>query len=316
MKKIILILIFLLIPGICWGGNFSGISFASADNFLFDVVTTQTVAGLFSTTAPVTVDWGDGTSDTYNGTDQAYSHDYGDAVGTRTAIMSPASALTKYTMTTAGANVQFALSDLPSGLTYFYCTGSNTISGALSDLPSGITFFRCYGSNTISGALSGLPSGVTTFQCYGSNTISGALSDLPSGLTYFYCTGSNTISGALSDLPSGLTTFLCYGSNTISGALSGLPSGVTYFNCAGSNTISNYVTKTWTTKPGTFVVVPVGAGGLSEVEIDQLFIDFDADLTWSGGNVITLTGTNAPPSAASDAARTNIISEGATITTN
>jgi len=41
------------------------------------------------------------------------------------------------------------VTNLPSGLTTFYCTGSNTISGDVTNLPSGLTYFRCTGSNTI-----------------------------------------------------------------------------------------------------------------------------------------------------------------------
>jgi len=121
-----------------------------------------------------------------------------------------------------------------------------------------------------------------------------------------------TMCGALQ----GLTYFRCSGSNTISGDVADLPSGLTYFYCTGSNTVSDYTGKEWTVKPGTFVLIPVGAGGLSEAEVDQLLIDFDADLVWAGSDVITLTGTNAPRSVASNAAVTSMEGEGATITTS
>jgi len=218
-------------------------------------------------------------------------------------------------MAQEGANVQFALADLPSGLTYFRCLGSNTVSGTLSDLPSGVEFFSCGGYNTVSGALSGLPSGVKNFSCYGYNTVSGTLSDLPSGVEIFNCGGSNTVSGALSGLPSGVEVFYCEGSNTVSGALSDLPSGLTYFNCGGSNTVSEYTSKAWTTKPATFILTPV-SGGLSTAEVDQLLIDFNDDLAWAAGNKITLTGTNAPRSATSNAAVTSLEGEGVTVTTS
>ena len=159
-------------------------------------------------------------------------------------------------------------------------------------------------------------SGLTFFDCYGSNTVSGDVGNLPSGLTYFYCYGSNTISGDLTNLPSGLTYFRCYGSNTVSGDLTNLPSGLATFYSYGSNTVSDYTGKAWTTKPAMFVLVPVGAGGLSEAEIDQLLIDFDDDLAWAAGNMITLTGTNAARSTASDAAVTSLEGEGVTVTTN
>lgn len=144
--------------------------------FTFNVVNTQTIAGVFQTTSgnTITVDWGDGgaTSDFSGTTDQAYSKDYGSA-GNRTVMItaSDESVLTKFTMTQSGANVAFSLSDLPPGLTHFICSGSNTISGSLSDLPSGVTYFSCSGSNTISGSLSDLPPRLTIFACYGWNTI-------------------------------------------------------------------------------------------------------------------------------------------------
>ena len=121
--------------------------------FEFDVVNTQVIAGQFSSTEQITVDWGDGgASSNYNGNNQSYSKDYGSA-GNRTVTITASSeaVMTRFTMTTTGANVSFARADLPSGLTYFVCTGSNTVSGSLSDLPSGVKYFNCSGSNTISG---------------------------------------------------------------------------------------------------------------------------------------------------------------------
>jgi len=209
------------------------------------------------------------------------------------------------------------IANLPTGLTYFGCYGSNTLSGDVANLPTGLTYFNCGGNNTISGDIANLPTGLTLFRCTGSNTISGDIANLPTGLTYFACYGSNTLSGDVANLPTGLTLFGCTGSNTISGDIANLPTGLTYFNCYGSNTISDYTTPhTWTTKPATFILVPVAPGGLSESEIDNLLIDFDADLTWSSGNVITLTGANAARSTASDAAVSNMVAEGCSITTN
>jgi hypothetical protein len=209
------------------------------------------------------------------------------------------------------------IANLPSGLTYFGCGGSNATSGDIANLPSGLTIFSCTGSNTTSGDIANLPSGLTTFSCFGSNTISGDIANLPSGLTTFSCGGSNTTSGDIANLLSGLTYFYCTGSNTISGDIANLPSGLTYFYCGGSNTISDYTTPhTWTTKPAIFRIIPVGAGGLSTAEVDNLLIDFDADLVWAVGNVINLTGTNAARSAASDAAVANMVGEGCTVTTN
>ena len=163
--------------------------------FEFSVNSTQTISGQFSTSPgeTITVEWGDGGSDDYTGIDQNWSKDYGSAVN-QTVTIHNASALTKFQMDEGGADISFDLSDLPSGLTYFGCTGSNTVSGDIADLPSGLTSLTCSGSNTISGDIADLPSGLTSFSCSGSNTISGNLADLPSGLTNFTCLGSNTIS--------------------------------------------------------------------------------------------------------------------------
>jgi len=312
--------------------------------FELDVISTQTIDGAFqtsSTSDTVYVYWGDGTSGKYVGTtDQAYSKNYGSPGNRKVKIYADdESVLTKYTMATVGANVQFALSDLPSGLTSFYCAGSNTVSGALSDLPSGLTYFFCLGSNTVSGALSDLPSGLTSFECtgtntisgalsdlssdviyfkcYGSNTLSGTLSDLPSVLTVFYCAGLNTVSGALSDLPSGLTYFFCLGSNTVSGTLSDLPSDVIYFYCAGSNTISDFTPPhTWANNFNMMNSSPALESGLSSSEVDDLLISLAA-ATWGGSSrSCWLAGNNAARTAASDDAVSTLQGKSVNVTTN
>ena len=265
--------------------------------FEFDVVSTQTIAGVFSTTEQITVYWGDGTNDTYNGENKAYSKNYG-SVGNRTVVIAGSSGdvITKFTMTQSGANISFALADAPSGLTSFTCIGSNSISGDLADLPSGLTYFYCAGYNTISGDIA----------------------DLPVGLTTFYCGGSNTISGDIADAPSGLTSFTCIGSNSISGDLTNLPVGLIYFYCAGYNTISDYGGTLWrTASMDRIYLIPVGAGGLSQAEVDDLLIDLDVGVvSWTGTKTILLTGTNAARSAASDAAVASLIGKGVSVTTN
>jgi len=277
-----------------WKGNWKGGWLGYDRFFRFNVINTQTIAGEFSTMdgKTIEVDWGDGSRSTYSGIDQAYSKDYGSA-GNRTVTICRSGLLTKFTMMQAGANITFNLANLPAGLTYFYCSGSNTVSGDLANLPAGLTHFYCFGSNTVSGDLA----------------------NLPAGLTYFYCSGSNTVSGDLANLPAGLTHFDCSGSNTVSGDLANLPAGLTHFYCSGSNTVSDYSGKAWTTKPAIFITIPIG-GGMIAAEVDQLLIDFDDDLVWAAGNEITITGTHAGRTAASDAAVLNMEAEGATVTTN
>jgi adhesin/invasin len=306
--------------------------------FRFQVVNTQVISGLFSTLAgtSISVDWGDGYArSTYTGTDQVWSKDYGSA-GNRLVRIYGAQNLTKFTMIEAGANVQFDLADLPTGMTYFSCHGSNTVTGDLADLPADLATCICHGYNTVTGDLADLPAGMTYFSCAGSNTVSGDLADLPAGMTYFFCGGSNTVTGDLADLPAdlatcichgyntvtgdladlpaGMTYFFCTGSNTVTGDLADLPAGMTYFRCTGSNTINAYTGKTWTTKPATFALT--GLSSLDQTEVDNLLIDFDADLVWAAGNTITITGNCAAPGAAGLAAIANIEAEGATVTVN
>ena len=218
------------------------------------------------------------------------------------------------TETNSPAIGNLLLSNLPINLTFFLCYGSNTITGDISNLPVNLTYFRCEGSNTITGDISNLPVNLTYFYCHGSNTITGNISNLSVNLTYFRCYGSNTITGDISNLPVNLYYFRCYGSNTITGDISNLHVNVSYFVCGGSNTISSYTSRFWSTKPGTFILT--GLSSLSFTDVDQLLIDFDADLTWSAGNTITIMGNCGPRTAASDAAVANMESEGAEISTN
>jgi hypothetical protein len=168
--------------------------FADEPVFSFGLTSVASFSFVLQTkadTAPVLIDWGDGTQSTHAGTtDQTASHTYAVSGTYVVKVYGTAeSVLTKFSTSAGGMSGTLSL---PSGMTYFYCAGSNTLSGTLS-LPSGMTYFFCTGSNTLSGTLS-LPSGMTHFYCAGYNTLSGTLS-LPSGMTYFTCTGSNTLSG-------------------------------------------------------------------------------------------------------------------------
>lgn len=164
--------------------------------FEFQVNSTQTIGGQFSTVAgkTISVDWGDGGArSTYSGTNQAWSKDYGSA-GDRTVRIFGSVVLTKFMMSAAGADISFDLADLPAGVTYVYCTGSNTVFGDIGGLPRGVTEFYCLGNCVITGDVAGLPATLQLIDCNGSNTISGDIGDLPAVSTYVKIRGSNTIS--------------------------------------------------------------------------------------------------------------------------
>ena len=63
------------------------------------------------------------------------------------------------------------------------------------------------------------------------------------------------------------------------------------------------------------VLISVGVGGLDSTEIDNLLIDLSGT-TWTSSKIITLTGTNAARTAASDAAVSTLEGMGVTVTTN
>ena len=124
-------------------------------------------------TVPVLIDWGDGTQSTHAGTtDQAAAHTYA-ASGTYAVKVYGAdeSVLTKFSSGAAGMSGNLVM---PSGMTHFYCYGSNTLSGTLS-LPSGMTYFTCAGSNTLSGYTpSTKAANQNRFYLTGQNTMSAA----------------------------------------------------------------------------------------------------------------------------------------------
>ena len=267
----------------------------------------------------VTIDWGDGNTTNVIGPVGSvdYANTYADA-GTYPIRMSgDFQYLTRLEI--KDVNVDGTTERLGAllGLTTFVCSGSNTLSGDVANLPVGLTYAIFNGQNILSGDINNLPVDLWTFVCNGSNTLSGDITNLPAGLRAFSCYGSNILSGDITNLPAGLTSLRCGGSNILSGDITNLPAGLATFYCTGRNTISDYTTPhTWTTKPAAFQLKPVAPGGLSTAEIDQLLIDFDDDLAWSSGDIIELTGANAARSSASDAAVSNIVAEGCSVTTN
>ena len=125
--------------------------------------------------------------------------------------------------------------------------------------------------------------------------ISGDIADLPAPLTYAYFSGAAmTLSGDIADLPAPLAT--------------------AYFNGAAMG-INDY------TGPISFSygltrleLISSAPNGLASSEVDQLIIDFAAVRTANNG-VLSLPASNAPRTAASDAAVASLVSAGWTVVT-
>jgi hypothetical protein len=234
------------------------------------------------------------------------------------------------------------INDLLNTVTYMNLGGSNTLSGDLANIPSGMTSCDVVGFNTLTGGFTGLSASMTRLAISGSNTINGDLADLPASIQQFYilgsnvingtlasisafanlssftCRGSNVISGAISDLPASLSLFDITGLNTVSGDLGDLPLNVQTITLTGNNTVADYTGKSWLKTTYCIYFIPIGVGGLSSAEVDQLLIDIDTDCTYTGiGNkTLYLMGTNAARTAASDAAVLSLQAKGVTVTTN
>ena len=237
----------------------------------------------------------------------------------------------------AGSNTVYGdISGLTS-LTYLRVQGSNTLSGSITALTS-LTYFYVIGSNTLSGSVAGLTS-LTTFACAGSNTLSGNIEGL-TFVTYFYVTGDNTLSGSVAGLTS-LTYLYVLGNNTVTGNLEGLTSLGLYLFITGSNTVTGDLSKIsaglqavqitgnnqivtytaggdWSSiaDQSSITVIPAVGYGLSSAEVD-LFINEVESTRFANRHLhLTLTGSNAARTAASDVAVAAIISDGGTVTTN
>lgn len=243
-----------------------------------------------------------------------------------------------------------------SSLNKFDIFGSNTLSGDISGIHVNLEQIRIFGSNTISGNLSSLTTKTSLYSIniQGSNTITGDIINVPSQIQEFIILGNNTISGNTSNLIlSNMRSINIAGSNTITGLVEDLPTlkgsvnGQCQLLISGSNTISGNIanyeisdvssttrfafdirgnnsigftlpsSSNWSYL-GHFYLYPAVGEGLTSTEVDNLLIDMDSGVLGggSGSRIITLVGSNAARTSASDAAVASLISKGYTVTTN
>jgi hypothetical protein len=226
--------------------------------------------------------------------------------------------------------------DLPTDLVVFNVTGNNIISGSLDDIPVNCASVSISGYNTVGGGFTGLSSSCSELYLYGYNVVDGDIADLPAALQTVAITGLNIVHGDLANLTANPYQFQVYGNNVITGDISNIPTATYYFlllgantvygdigtiplyardiRIGGQNTISDYTGRTWLAAGYGLEITPVGAGGLSSVEVDALLIDIDAGCSFSSyPRVIALDGANAAPTAASLVARNSLIAKGVSL---
>jgi len=283
---------------------------------VFTIYTTAAAAIdiLLSTIAPVRVNWGDGTTEEKNGTDQTYSKTYAVA-GDYAIQFLKKSDITKL-QCTSNVFFHFDIANAPAGITYFLITGQNTVSGDIANAPAGITYFLITGQNTVSGDIANAPAGITYFSIAGQNTVSGDIANAPAGITVFYITGQNTVSGDIANAPAGITYFLITGQNTVSGDIANAPAGITFFNIQGQNTVT-YTTRTWPSVFSYFYLRPANTGIFTTAMVDKFLIDMAASITTaSNEKAIDLRGNCGARTAASDTAVIYLQGIGFTVYTN
>lgn len=232
--------------------------------------------------------------------------------GTSNMAFSNIALLTKWYEWASFANAASLSGDVSKllSLDYMNFRGKNTLFGSVAALTS-LTYMRAEGSNTISGDISALTS-LTSIRFFGSNTLSGSVAALTS-LTSLYVTGSNTLSGSIAALTS-LTYLQVRGTNTISGDMNPVVNGITYFYISGNNHMDTYTAGATWSIAGTCLINPYTGYGYSSTEIDNILID----LNNSGviNSTITLQGSSAARTSASDAAVNNLVANGCTVNTN
>ncbi len=245
---------------------------------------------------------------------------YSDAGGTlnesTTWVARPGAARTRY-IRCPSATANFIISGNTITSWGPWTSGGNAarLSGDISKLTA-LTYIDIEGDNIISGDMSGL-TGLTGLIVYGANTLSGSVSALIL-LSILEVSGSNALSGSFSALTS-LAFLWLPGLNTVTGDLSLISAGLTYCNIRGDNQIVTYTAGgDWSSIPdqGDIDVRPGVGYGLSSAEVDLFIIEVEDTRAANRHLHLTLTGSNAPRSAASDAAVTALENDGGTVTTN
>jgi hypothetical protein len=232
--------------------------------------------------------------------------------------------------------------DLSTPIFQFNVNNTRLISGSFGINPPSKRIYVDWGDG-ISNKLGGKPNYRQNYKSNGNRIVKIYAANVnPYVLKSFVMDANNAdISFNLADLPIGIEQLEIGGDATITGNISDLPENITAISLEGRNNIGGYTT--WPFVDNVegnklsntfeyFIHVPT-SGGLSSDEVDKLLIDFDKKIkTWvikhgnsllvsnnskaQSKNVITLTGTNAIRTSASDAAVASLTAKNVTVTTN
>lgn len=170
------------------------------------------------------------------------------------------------------------------------------IGGSIEDLVN-LTFLYVTGSNPLSGSVAALTK-LTYLRVEGSNTLTGSVAALTK-LTYLYVIGSNTLSGDIGGL-----------------GTAAMVNGITKLVLTGQNQMADYTAgATWSLNDSS-TINPAPGYGYSSTEIDNMLIDMAASLPVVVNKSITLQGSSAGRTSASDAAVTILNGKGWSVITN
>ena len=228
-----------------------------------------------------------------------------------------------YLNTGIGSKTIGNVADLPRGLkkALFY----NLVlefTGDVKDLPPNLIEVLLFGSNFIvSGNMKDVPSNITNLQIGGLSTVSGNIADIPRNMVIFALYNNSNIYGNLSDLPSGITYFNAYNNvdgQTIFGDFGDIGSRViTVFRVAGNINITFDKDFPLTPTYTSVSIIPNEQYPIDSATVDKILIALDSKaISTTGTKEITLTGSCAAPTEASQAAISSLQQKGFTVQTN
>jgi len=239
------------------------IAVSAADSVIFKAIAiTNSKWYLISSIVPFSIDWGDGTIDTFSPGYyiDSITHDYtgGAYTGDIALIANNLSGITLFYDSYLLSNFYNGTSVTLEATEFGKLTGlveseltSVKLLGNVKDIPRSLKSFVCWGrsqSSTVTGDVKDLPRNLTFINIIGINTLSGDVINLPRNAVSanYSCSilGNNTISGNVSNLPT--TDFIqCQidieGVNTITGNVANIPSNYVSVVIQGLNTISGNI---------------------------------------------------------------------------